>query len=414
MKMKEVSMEKVIEFIKSNLAGYDPESIFIIHCSKCYKNCNKKVSELLSGNAFLENHWKHGCFIRDDFGLHIDIPKRFEELEPNPTPPPIPNPTQTLEAPEPKDPPLDDPKPDPQEELTKEMKLDSVEDGPCEEMDNLPMSGDTEPLFEVHIDPLGEGWIKLYRKIMDNPIFKDSEAYHLFSYLLLKANHKPNKFLFNKNEILVERGQLITGREQISRDTGISQWKVRSRLKLLENLHMITIKTTSKFSIITVCNYNRYQEVKVEEPPAKPPAKGENSDLTQGGSKSPANHQQPTTNKKYKKLLNNGRSKKTDPRVSGFLNWWIETHLQKIGVSYFCNFAKDGEIAKKLLLTFDLPDLKQYAIEFLKGDDQGERLGFTIGVFSQAVNRIAQRNASDPIERIKREERLRMEKEGTK
>jgi hypothetical protein len=110
-----------------------------------------------------------------------------------------------------------------------------------------------------------EGWVKLHRKILDNPIMKDSEALHLFSYLLLKANHKPNRFLFNQQEIGLDRGQLITGRAKISKDTGLSDRKVRTRLELLKNLGILTSKTTNRFSIITICNYDYYQNSKINE-----------------------------------------------------------------------------------------------------------------------------------------------------
>jgi hypothetical protein len=177
---------------------------------------------------------------------------------------------------------------------------------------------------------------------------------------------------------------------------------------------MLTRKTTSKFSIITICNYKHYQGTNYKNSPDISPS----GDGCLTSSNSPAPHQQLTTNKKYKKYKNNtnGRaSKKPDaaPRVKEFLDFWGETHTQRKGVPYFFTFSKDGALTKKLLSTYDFQDLKQYALDFLNGDEQGERLGFTIGVFSQAVNRIAQRNASDPIERIRRGERLRKERERT-
>lgn len=115
-----------------------------------------------------------------------------------------------------------------------------------------------------------EGWVKLHRKMLNNPIFKDSEALHLFIYLLLRANHKPNRFLFNQREMTIGRGQLITGIDQIFKDTKISRWQIRSRLDILGKLGILTRKTTNKFSIITICNYTHYQDSKNERPQAKP------------------------------------------------------------------------------------------------------------------------------------------------
>lgn len=120
------------------------------------------------------------------------------------------------------------------------------------------------------MDDIDEGWIKLHRKFLHSAIFKDSGSVHLFIYLLLKANHKEKRFMFNQREQVVGRGQMITGIERISEDTGLSFWQVRSRLELFESENMISRKTTNRFSIITVCNYELYQSGEPEEPQAKP------------------------------------------------------------------------------------------------------------------------------------------------
>ena len=250
---------------------------------------------------------------------------------------------------------------------------------PSKEEDTIPDAD----IFEG--DPFeDETWIKLYRKFIKNPIFKDSPSVHLWVYLLLKANHKSNRFLFNKKEITAKRGQLITGLNKISKDTGISEWRVRDRLKAFDDLSMTSTKTTNKFRIITICNYREHQDSIFKKPQAKPQA-------TEGLISDPkpqSNHNQTSTNKNVRiKELKNGRraSKKpdADPRVREFLDFWGETHTQRKGVPYFFNFSKDGALTKRLLSTYDFQDLKQYVLAFLNGDEQGERLGFTIGVFSQ-------------------------------
>jgi hypothetical protein len=83
----------------------------------------------------------------------------------------------------------------------------------------------------------------------------------------------------------LERGQLITGREKLHHQTGISENIIRHRLKLLENIGKITNKSTNKFSIITVCNYDQFQGAEDKEAPTD----------------APTSHQQTTTNKKIEK-----------------------------------------------------------------------------------------------------------------
>jgi len=137
------------------------------------------------------------------------------------------------------------------------------------------------------------GWIKLHRKMMDWEWYTDPKTTHLFIHLILKANHKDKSW----RGIHVERGQLITGRIALSEQTGISEKSIRTRLKRLQESNEISIKTASKFSIITICNYDDYQELNCEE--------GQ-----QRASKGPAKGQQRATNKNVKNEKNDKKETK--------------------------------------------------------------------------------------------------------
>jgi hypothetical protein len=132
------------------------------------------------------------------------------------------------------------------------------------------------------------GWIKLHRKLKNWEWYKDSESVHLFVHLVMEANHKEGRW----QGVVVERGQLITGRNSLSRKTGISVKAIRTRLKRMEDGGEISIKTASKFSIITICNYEDYQMEDSES--------GQ-----QRASKGPAKGQQRATNKNVKKKKKN-------------------------------------------------------------------------------------------------------------
>ena len=106
---------------------------------------------------------------------------------------------------------------------------------------------------------INDGYVLLSRKLLDNPIFRDREALQLFLYGLLRANHKPNRIIFNRQEMALDRGQFITGIYELSRATGQTPKQIRNRLALLENAGIWARKRASKFSVITVCNYEYYQ-----------------------------------------------------------------------------------------------------------------------------------------------------------
>jgi hypothetical protein len=102
------------------------------------------------------------------------------------------------------------------------------------------------------------GWVKIYRKLTDWEWYNDSHMVHLFIHLLLMANTEDNEW----KGVMIKRGQLVTGRKSLSRDTGIPERTVRTCLSRLEVTSEVTIKTTNRYSIITICNYEDYQPIK--------------------------------------------------------------------------------------------------------------------------------------------------------
>ncbi len=106
-----------------------------------------------------------------------------------------------------------------------------------------------------------EGWVKIHRKLLDNPIvMKDTEHFAVWVYLLLNATHKQHPAVFDGEKIILQPGQLITGRKKISSATKVSESKVRRILKSFKSDHQIDQRTTSQGSLISILNWVKYQE----------------------------------------------------------------------------------------------------------------------------------------------------------
>lgn len=156
------------------------------------------------------------------------------------------------------------------------------------------------------------GWIKLHRKILDNPIFLKPDLYQLFSYCILRANHSETKIIWNGQEETLEKGCFITGRKVIAKDTGQNERTTYDRLKLLENLKMITLKSNNKYSVVKVLNYSLYQ--------------GEECDIQQPANNQPTTNQQQTNTDKNDKNVKNDK-KNTSSRTNKFADDSIELSL---------------------------------------------------------------------------------------
>lgn len=105
-----------------------------------------------------------------------------------------------------------------------------------------------------------KGYIKLHRKLLDNPFCSKPHYGWLWVFLLLKANHKENSFLWNGEKKTLKAGQFITGRTQLSEETGIPPTTIERILKALENGQQIGQEKNNKFRIITIVNWRKYQE----------------------------------------------------------------------------------------------------------------------------------------------------------
>jgi hypothetical protein len=84
----------------------------------------------------------------------------------------------------------------------------------------------------------------------------------------MRANHSNNEFLFSGQAMKLARGQFVTGREVLSRETGIEKSKVYRILNFFETEQQIEQRKTNKFTVITVLNYQKYQnaEQRNEQP----------------------------------------------------------------------------------------------------------------------------------------------------
>ena len=158
-----------------------------------------------------------------------------------------------------------------------------------------------------------EGYIKLHRKILENGIFRKPKVSHLFNYCLLRANWSDKTIIWNGQSLVVERGSFITGRRQIALETGLSEQNVRYALRTLHTFGMVkpsSEKSTSKFTYLTVCNYNDYQHLDDE---------GNQQSNQQVTSNQPASNQQVTTDKNN----NNNNTKETNKnKEKDFEIWW--------------------------------------------------------------------------------------------
>ena len=149
------------------------------------------------------------------------------------------------------------------------------------------------------------GYIKLFRQLTDWEWYTDADTMRVFLHLLLKANHSDHEW----RGIKVLRGQCITGRKELASELKISERRVRTAINHLKSTNEVTIKATSKYSVVTIENWALYQ---LDD------GKATSETTSKATNDRPASDQQVTTNKndkndkKEKKSLKRNIKEKDD------------------------------------------------------------------------------------------------------
>lgn len=100
-----------------------------------------------------------------------------------------------------------------------------------------------------------EGFIKLYRKMLEWGWYDDGPTKDVFIHLLLIASYE-DKFY---RGIHLERGQVVTTVKEMEVKLGLTTQQIRTALSKLISTNELTKKSTSKFTIYTINNYADYQ-----------------------------------------------------------------------------------------------------------------------------------------------------------
>ena len=130
-----------------------------------------------------------------------------------------------------------------------------------------------------------DGYVKLWRKSLESPIWQNRDLWRFWEYCLLKATYTKRVAKVGYQDVPLEPGQFIFGRHKAAIETGLSEQTIRTAIDSLRKRQNLTIKSTNKYSVISIVKWADYQD-----------------ELTNKSTNNqPATNQQLTTDKKGKK-----------------------------------------------------------------------------------------------------------------
>lgn len=105
------------------------------------------------------------------------------------------------------------------------------------------------------------GWIGINRDIINSSIYKDHGAMRVLLHLLLTVNYSAVEW----QSITIDRGETVTSLKRLSEELGMSKNTLLKSLSTLESAGEISKKTTNKYTLIRVINYDFWTHMFVSD-----------------------------------------------------------------------------------------------------------------------------------------------------
>jgi DnaD/phage-associated family protein len=166
------------------------------------------------------------------------------------------------------------------------------------------------------------GWISLHRSIENHWLYEEDRKFSKFEAwidLLLMVNHKDNKTIMDGKLVTVKRGQRITSLRKLGDRWKWSLTKVDSFLRLLEQDKMIVVKKDTKKTLVTIVNYDVYQNIDLEKRHRK------DSEKTEKEHRKDSEKTQKKTNNNDNKENNENNDNKENKKTSNVYDFYQES-----------------------------------------------------------------------------------------
>ena len=104
-----------------------------------------------------------------------------------------------------------------------------------------------------------EGYVKLHRKSLESAVFRDARLWQVWTWCLMRANHKTTTTLFDGKQMELRPGQFISGRFNGGEACNMPPSTFRNQVERLRKMGNLDIRPDSKKTIFTVRKWAEYQ-----------------------------------------------------------------------------------------------------------------------------------------------------------
>lgn len=116
-----------------------------------------------------------------------------------------------------------------------------------------------------------DGWLKVWRKLRDNPYLRDAVQLSIFVTLLLDAELRDSQHRHRNGVIILRRGQTIMSERALADRLNIGREPTRRALRNLKKGGLINPLSNPHCTIVTICNFDKYQgPIDCDQPTGQP------------------------------------------------------------------------------------------------------------------------------------------------
>ncbi len=236
------------------------------------------------------------------------------------------------------------------------------------------------------------GFIKIHRSLLEWEWYQDINTKTVFIHLLLTANYEDKNWKGSK----ICRGQKVTSYQNLANELNMSIQNVRTAIKHLISTGEITSNQQAKYSLITIKNYDKFQEVT-----------SNSTDSQQSTNKELTSNQQATNNngRKIKKEKESKKDKNNNIGFSKMIDEFTQNDELK-GVIY--EFIQHRNNIKKPLTELALKKIFNQLNKWNYTDEEcikclnNSIMNSWQGIF-EIKKQVKQNNFTDNIQRLMQE-----------
>jgi len=231
-----------------------------------------------------------------------------------------------------------------------------------------------------------DGFILVSRSLEDSKVFQNEKWLKVWIWCLMRANHTTTQFPVKTGRgnttVTLKRGQFIFGRNSAGKKLKMPPSTVRNIVYKLATWQNLDIKEDTHYSIVTIRNYEQYQNPESYKRTGKRTTKGQakdtyNNDNNDNKKNIGDSNESFSLSQEKNKPKGNGKN----PKVRSLIEYFHSLCKEELDLKPTIEGSKDGSAIKRTLTKNSEEQIKnifQWYIKSPKAQEHGLKIAVAL------------------------------------